>query len=448
MRNMTEGSVCRHLLAYAVPLIFGNMLQLTYNAVDAILVSKGAGLRAYSAVSVCAPVSILIVQGVSGIGIGASVYISKFFGANDFRKLKRCFSTTILFCSLLSLFIMLFGTGLSGSLLRIMNVPPEILTDASMYLRFLFLGNVFTFQYNILSNALRAIGDAKTPVYFVAISSVLNGILDYILIFPLRMGVFGAAVATLVSQLLSSLLCYLYVYLKTPLLSLRRGEWVWDWRLLRGILGSGFITALQQTCQPIGKVLIQSVINLQGTVIITAFDIGMRIDDFGRIPTQTISNAIMTSVAQNRGAKKEARMLESFRKGLMLQLGYAPLILLFTLTFRRPLVQLFAPGNGGEEMIRIAAGYLMFKSLGIFWPAITNTIQGYFRGINQMGITLLSTFIQIFIRTVLVYLIVPRIGINGEALATVLGLSCMMIFEYGYFFFFYYPKRKRQLGLP
>lgn len=156
----------------------------------------------------------------------------------------------------------------------------------------------------------------------------------------------------------------------------------------------------------------------------------------------------MTSVAQNRGAKKEARMLESFRKGLMLQLGYAPLILLFTLTFRRPLVQLFAPGNGGEEMIRIAAGYLMFKSLGIFWPAITNTIQGYFRGMNQMGITLLSTFIQIFIRTVLVYLIVPRIGINGEALATVLGLSCMMIFEYGYFFFFYYPKRKRQLGLP
>ena len=170
MRNMTSGSIYRHLLAYAIPLIFGNFLQLTYNAVDSILVSKGAGVAALSAVSVSNPVSVLLVQSISGLGIGASVYMSKFYGAGEGEKLKRSLSTTILFGTIAGGITTLLGIPLAAPILEAMHTPLDIMHDSAVYLRLLFLGNFFTFQYNIMSSALRAVGDSKTPVTFVGIS--------------------------------------------------------------------------------------------------------------------------------------------------------------------------------------------------------------------------------------------------------------------------------------
>ncbi len=434
MRNMTSGSIYRHLLAYAIPLIFGNFLQLTYNAVDSIVVSKGAGVAALSAVSVSNPVSVLLIQSVSGIGIGASVYMSKYYGAGDIDKLKRSLSTTLIFGTIAGFLVMLLGVVCSHPILQLMNTPLSIMTDSLIYLRLLFIGNFFTFQYNIMSSALRAVGDSKTPVTFVGISSVLNAALDCLFIFGFHWGVFGAALATVIAEAVSAILCYIYVYRHIPALKLGAHEMILDRVLLKKILSSGLITALQQSCQPIGKLLVQSVINVQGIDVIAAFNAGCKIEDYGRIPAQTISHGMMTCAAQNRGAKDKGRVKETLWKGVLIGLVYYPIICILILLLRRPLIGLFAPDSGGEEMIRLGVSYLSVKAFTIIYPCLTNAMQGFMRGMGNMTITLISTVLQITVRTIFVYILVPRIGITGEAYACAIGWTCMLVFEYSYYF--------------
>ena len=436
---MTSGSIYRHLLAYAIPLIFGNFLQLTYNAVDSILVSKGAGVAALSAVSVSNPVSVLLVQSISGLGIGASVYMSRFYGAGEGEKLKRSLSTTILFGTIAGGVTTLLGILLAAPILKAMHTPLDIMHDSAVYLRLLFLGNFFTFQYNIMSSALRAVGDSKTPVTFVGISSVLNACLDWVFIFLFHWGVFGAALATVIAEALSAVLCYIYVYRHIPALALRRDELILDHKLLRSILSSGLITALQQSCQPIGKLLVQSVINVQGIDVIAAFNAGCKIEDYGRIPAQTISHGMMTCAAQNRGAGDRKRVKETLWKGILIGLIYYPIICALILLFRHPLIQLFAPTSGGEEMVRLGVSYLSIKAFTIIFPCVTNAMQGFMRGMGNMTITLISTILQISVRTVFVYILVPKIGITGEAYACAIGWTAMILFEYSYYFL---PRKK------
>lgn len=431
---MTSGSIYHHLLAYAIPLIFGNFLQLTYNAVDSILVSKGAGVAALSAVSVSNPVSVLLVQSISGLGIGASVYMSRFYGAGEGEKLKRSLSTTILFGTIAGGITTLLGILLAAPILEAMHTPLDIMHDSAVYLRLLFLGNFFTFQYNIMSSALRAVGDSKTPVTFVGISSVLNACLDWVFIFLFHWGVFGAALATVIAEALSAVLCYIYVYRHIPALALRRDELILDHKLLRSILSSGLITALQQSCQPIGKLLVQSVINVQGIDVIAAFNAGCKIEDYGRIPAQTISHGMMTCAAQNRGAGDRKRVKETLWKGILIGLIYYPIICALILLFRHPLIQLFAPTSGGEEMVRLGVSYLSIKAFTIIFPCVTNAMQGFMRGMGNMTITLISTILQISVRTVFVYILVPKIGITGEAYACAIGWTAMILFEYSYYF--------------
>ena len=230
------------------------------------------------------------------------------------------------------------------------------------------------------------------------------------------------------------MLCYIYVYRHIPALALRRDELILDHRLLRSILSSGLITALQQSCQPIGKLLVQSVINVQGIDVIAAFNAGCKIEDYGRIPAQTISHGMMTCAAQNRGAGDRKRVKETLWKGILIGLIYYPIICALILLFRHPLIQLFAPTSGGEEMVRLGVSYLSIKAFTIIFPCVTNAMQGFMRGMGNMTITLISTILQISIRTLFVYILVPKIGITGEAYACAIGWTVMILFEYSYYF--------------
>ena len=199
MKKMTQGSIVRHLLAYALPLILGNFFQLTYNAVDSIIIGKFAGEGALAAVSASNPVMTIVILGVSGISIGASVLMSRFYGAGDETSLRREVATTILFGGALSLAVFALGMPLAVPILRLMSVPQEILPMAGTYLRIIFVGFLFTFQYNILAAALRSVGDSRTPVIFLALASVLNGTLDAVFIAVLHWGVAGAGLATVIA---------------------------------------------------------------------------------------------------------------------------------------------------------------------------------------------------------------------------------------------------------
>ncbi|MBR3796201.1 MAG: MATE family efflux transporter [Clostridia bacterium] len=428
-RKMTQGSIAMHLLAYALPLILGNIFQLTYNAVDSIVIGKFAGEQALAAVSAANPVMTVVILGVSGISIGASVLMSRFFGAGDEEKLRREVATTMIFGAAASLVVFVLGLIFSGSLLHISNVPQEILPMATRYLRIIFVGFLFTFQYNILAASLRSVGDSRTPVVYLALSSVLNGCMDVLFVAGLKWGVAGAGLATVIAQGVSAVLCFAHMQRRTPLLHLGWKDLRVDRELLQETLRSGSITALQQACQPVGKVLIQSVINAQGVAVIAAFNAVSRVDDFACIPEQSISSAMMTCVAQNRGAGKKTRVKETLRRGMMMEAAYGVFILLLVQLVKRPVMQLFA-AQDSVEMIIMGVDYLTLMAFFYILPGMTNGIQGFFRGMGEMKTTLVGTFIQISIRALVVYILVPRIGLSGAAWACAIGWSFMLLYAY------------------
>lgn len=429
MRKMTQGSIARHLIAYALPLILGNLFQLTYNAVDSIVIGKFAGENALAAVSAANPVMTIVILGVSGVSIGASVLMSRFYGAGDEDALRREVATTIVFGAIASLVVFAVGLPLSRPVLRLMNVPDEILEMAACYLQVIFVGFLFTFQYNILAAALRSVGDSRTPVVYLALASVMNAGLDVLLVAGLRWGVVGAGVATVAAEGISALLCARHIYRKIPLLHLGLRELKIDRRLLGETVSSGAITALQQACQPIGKALIQSVMNAQGVSVIAAFNAVSRVDDFACIPEQSISSSMMTCIAQNRGAGEHARVGETLRRGMMIEAAYGVLICAAVLLVKEPVMRLFA-AQDSMQMVSMGVDYLTLMAFFYILPGITNGIQGYFRGMGEMKTTLVATFIQISIRALVVAVLVPHVGLNGAAWACAIGWSAMLCYTF------------------
>ena len=428
---MTEGSIARHLTAYALPLILGNLFQLLYNAVDSVVIGRYAGEAAVAAVSAANPVMTIAVLGVSGLTIGASVLMSRFFGAGDEKKLRREVSTLCLFGLAASLVILALGMPLAVPFLRLLNTPEEVMGRAAAYLRIVLLGFPFTFQYNALASAMRSVGDSRGPVWCLAAASVLNTALDILTVGVLGMDVQGAAIATVIAQATAAGLC-LRLMRRAPLLRLSRREMKIGRALLRETLGIGTVTALQQVCLPLGKVLIQSVINAQGVAMIAAFNACARMDDFAIVPEQSISSALMTCMAQNLGAGKRDRARQSFRVGLMIEVCYGLCVCVAVYLLRRPIMLLFAP-SPEADMVELGVAYLGILSLFYVLPAVNNTLQGAFRALKRMRVTLAGTVLQMGTRVILIALLVPRVGITGAAWATVTGWVLMVGIEGAYF---------------
>lgn len=429
--HMTEGSIPRHIIAYSIPLILGNLFQLTYNAVDSIIVGRFIGKEALAAVGTASPVMNIIVLGISGICIGASVIMSEFFGARDYQNLKKEMATTSIFGLYFSILVVILGIFFSPALLRALQVPEEILDITCLYLRIIFLGAPFTYFYNALSAALKSVGDSKTPLTFLMFSSILNGVLDVIFIGYFHLGIICSATTTVIAEATSAILCIIYVYRKIPLLQLELHEFTMDRCLLKRTIQYGSITALQQACQPVGKLLIQGAVNTMGIDAIASFNAVNRIDDYACLPEQSISHGITTFTAQNRGARKHERILRGFRIGLTLEFCYWILICAVTWIFKRPFMQLFVT-EADQQVVALGCSYLSLMAVFYIFPGFTNGFQGFFRGMGNMSITLLGTFIQTSLRVIFVYILVPRIGMNGVAVACAIGWSVMLLVEIPY----------------
>ena len=437
--DMTAGSITKHLAGYSVPLILGNLFQLTYNAVDSIIAGRFIGKEALAAEGMASPVMNIVILGISGICMGAGVLMSEFFGAKKYEDLKREMSTAVLFGLWFSLAVVVLGVAATPTLLRALHVPEELMGMTTVYLRIIFLGAPFTYFYNALASALKSVGDSRTPLKFLMFSAVLNGVLDLVFIGGLGFGIVCSATTTVIAEAVSALLSIVYIYRKIPLLRLGKGEFRLDRRLLRSTLRFGSVTALQQSCQPIGKLLIQGAVNPLGVDMIAAFNAVNRVDDFAFTPEQSISHGITTFVAQNRGAGRKERIREGFLKGLRLEFLYWVFICLMITLLKRPVMGLFVTGDSAGRIVELGSRYLGTMALFYLFPAFTNGIQGYFRGMGNMNITLVCTFIQTSLRVVFTWLLAPVMGIYGVAFACAIGWSAMLLVEIPYYF--YYNRR-------
>ncbi len=436
--NMTEGNIARHLISYSIPLVLGNLFQLTYNAVDSIIVGRFIGKEALAAVGTAAPVMDIIILGISGICIGASVLMSNFFGAGKEDLVKKEMATTAMFGLYFSLIIVALGMMITKPLLRVLSVPAEILNITATYLRIIFIGAPFTFFYNAIASALKSVGDSKTPLKFLMLCSVLNGLLDVIFIGFLGFGIVCSAMTTVFAEALSAILCIIYVYRKIPLLQLKPSEFKIDRKLLKETLQFGTVTALQQSIQPIAKLLIQGAVNPMGVDVIAAFNAVQKVEAYACLPEQSISSGITTFVAQNAGAKKDKRIREGFRVGMLLEFLYWTMLCVVVLLLREPIMTLFV-GSENTAIVNLGGDYLKLMAFFLLFPGFTNGMQGYYRGRKCMKMTLLGTFIQASLRAVFVYVLTPFMGLNGVAFACAIGWSAMLLVEIPYYF--YYNRR-------
>lgn len=434
MKDFTVGKTYPQLINYAVPLILGNFFQLTYNAVDSIILGRFAGKECLAAVGIANPVMNIMIFLIVGICLGAGIIMSEFYGAKDEKKLKSEISTTITIGFAFTLVVSTLCFIFVKPLLLAVRCPEDLIDHTANYLRIVFAGLVFTFFYNVYASALRSAGDSTSPIICVAISAVFNGILDFFLVAVCGLEMHGAAYATVASQLISCILIISYVYKKVPLLALKPKEFKVERSLVMRTVNYSWATALQQCVLYVGKLLVQCAVNPLGVDAIATFNAGTKIDDFCYQPTQSIGHTITTFMAQNRGAKNPKRQREGFLKGLSLEWIYIFVTSVLVVLFRNRLIMLFA-GKNEPEVLRLGSQYLFLMGCLYIFPATTNGIQAFFRGTGDVKITVISTTTQIIFRVAFSFIFCPIFGILGTTYACLAGWIAMLAVELPIFFF-------------
>ena len=427
-KDLTTGKIMPILVNFTVPLVLGNLFQLTYNAVDSIIVGHFVGKEALPAVGICNPVSTLMRLFLNGLCMGASILMGIQYGAKDYETLHRQISTTLLSGAVFSFFLTLVCVIFAVPILLLLQVDPSIMDMTVQYLRIIFLGLMFTFLYNFFSSTLRALGDSASPLYFLIISAILNIFGDLFFVIVLKAGSNGCAISTVLSEALCCLFCIIYIQKKVPILRLGKKWLVFDARLLKKTIAYGWASAMQQATVQMGKIAIQALVNTMGVSVAAAFAVVNRIDDFAITPEQNIAHAMTALMAQNKGAGKNDRMREGFRCGMILELVYGAAVMLICLGFARPLMSLFVKD---EEVIGHGVVYLHLIAGMYILPAITNSLQGFFRGIGDLKVTLMSSFTNMTVRVIAAapMVLLWNFGIEALPYSYLAGWIAMLLVE-------------------
>ena len=427
-KDLTTGKIMPILVNFTVPLVLGNLFQLTYNAVDSIIVGHFVGKEALAAVGICNPVSTLMILFLNGLCMGASILMGIQYGAKDYETLHRQISTTLLSGAFFSFFLTLVCVIFAVPILLLLQVDPSIMSMTVPYLRIIFLGLMFTFLYNFFSSTLRALGDSASPLYFLIISAILNIFGDLFFVIVLKAGSNGCAISTVLSEALCCLFCIIYIQKKVPILRLGKKWLVFDARLLKKTIAYGWASAMQQATVQMGKIAIQALVNTMGVSVAAAFAVVNRIDDFAITPEQNIAHAMTALMAQNKGAGKNDRMREGFRCGMILELVYGAAVMLICLGFARPLMSLFVKD---EEVIGHGVVYLHLIAVIYILPAVTNALQGFFRGIGDLKVTLMSSFTNMTVRVIAAapMVLLWNFGIEALPYSYLAGWIAMLLVE-------------------
>ena len=427
-KDLTTGKIMPILVNFTVPLVLGNLFQLTYNAVDSIIVGHFVGKEALAAVGICNPISTLMILFLNGLCMGASILMGIQYGAKDYKTLHRQISTTMLSGVVFSFFLTLFCVVFAVPILHLLQVDASIMEMTRQYLRIIFLGLMFTFLYNFFSSTLRALGDSASPLYFLIISTVLNIFGDLFFVIVLKAGSNGCAISTVLSEALCCLFCIIYIQKKVPILRLGKKWLVFDSRLLKKTIAYGWASAMQQATVQMGKIAIQALVNTMGVSVAAAFAVVNRIDDFAITPEQNIAHAMTALMAQNKGAGKNDRMREGFRCGMILEIVYGAAVMVICQVFAGELMALFVKD---EEVIGHCVIYLHLIAVMYILPAVTNAIQGFFRGIGDLKVTLMSSFTNMAVRVIAAapMILLWNFGIEALPYSYLAGWVAMLLVE-------------------
>ena len=381
-KDMTQGSPLKLILAFAVPLMLGSLFQQFYNLADTIIVGRFVGVDALAAVGSVGGLNYLVLGFVNGIACGFSIPISWTFGAKDYREMRRYTANTVWLSLFFAVVLTVVTVALTRAVLVWTNTPDNIIDIPDIYIRSIFWGIPFTLLYNVTSALMRALGDSKRPLYFLLVASVLNIGLDYLLIVSMGMGVDGAAIATVLSQLLSGGLCAFWFFTRTAKqeeLTFRGQSSLLSAGHCKRLAYIGFPMGFEYSVSAIGAVIMQDAINLLGSTAVAAQTAGEKIRQMFTLPMESVGMAMATYVGQNHGAHRTDRIQQGIKDGCTIQLTYcvAAWVVIF---FVKPYAVGLVLGDADPAVTAGAIQYLAIMSLLFCFHGLLmifrNTLQG------------------------------------------------------------------------
>lgn len=387
VKDMTEGKPLKLILSFCIPLIFGNLFQQMYNMVDSIIVGQFVGVDALAAVGATGSLNFLILGFVNGLCSGFSIPIAQSFGAGNFTEMRRRVANAFYLGSFVAFLVTVLTMLYTPWMLHTMQTPKDIYEDSYAYIIILFAGTYATMLYNLLAGFMRALGDSRTPLYFLAIASLLNIILDLLFILAFHMGVSGAAWATVISQGVSAILCLFYIRWKFRILRFEQGELRPSWRQEKRLLSISIPMALQFSITAIGSIVLQTAVNSLGSGVVAAVTAAGKIQIILVQPMETIGITMATFAGQNLGAGKIDRIRQGTRQSLLLAVGYSVFACL-VVTFLGYYIALLFVHPEEKLILSQLQGFLRIN--GIFYPVLgllfvlRNTLQGLGYGFLPM----------------------------------------------------------------
>ncbi len=432
-KDMTNGSIMKNIIKFCFPLMLGNLFQQFYNMADIIIVGQFVGKTALSAVGSVGSLNFLVIGSVIGLCTGFTVPVAQRFGAQDFVSLKKYISNIIYTTAVLGVVITTLAVLFTHPLLRLLNTPADIYEDAYNYISIIFAGIGATMLYNILASLVRALGDSKTPLYFLVFSSILNIGLDILLITQFSLGVRGAAIATVFSQAVSGVLCLLYVKKKFPVLHTTKETRGLDFNFIANLIKNGIPLSLQFSITAIGSVMLQSCVNGLGADAIAAVTIGGKTQLMITLPSETIGATMTVFCGQNLGAGKIDRIKKGVGRGVVLA-GCYTVIGFLVAKFLGPYISLLFISGAESGIINLAQQYINVGSYFYFILSILFLFRNSIQGLGYSSVAMFAGFFELVARAIMGFGFVNTLGYDAACIANPVAWIAADIFLIPAFF--------------
>lgn len=416
VKDMTEGKPIKLILAFCLPLVAGNIFQQLYNMVDSIVVGKFVGVNALAAVGATGSINFLVLGFALGLCSGFGIPISQSFGAQDEVGVRKFVINSIYLCLIATIVLTTLTMIFTPSLLTLMNTPADIYQDSYTYISIMFMGIVATIYYNMLSSILRALGDSKTPLLFLAIASILNVILDLVFVINFKMGVAGVAWATLVAQAVSAILCAVFMIKRFPILKFKKEEYRFDVTCCKRLLSIGVPMALQFSITAIGSVMIQTAVNGLGSARVAAVTAANKIQMMVTQPMDTLGITMATYCGQNLGAKKIDRIEKGLKVSFALSFGYCIIACIFMWGFGTFIAQLFIDASETAIMADVSL-FLRMNSILFFLLGALFIMRNSLQGLGYSALTMLAGVAELIGRAIVAFVFVGIFGYTAICFA-------------------------------
>lgn len=430
-KNLTEGGIRKTMLIFSIPMILGNRLQQIYNIADTMIVGHFVGAEALAAVGSAYTLMTFITSIIIGLCMGSSAVFSMAYGAGNKDELKE--SIWVSFWFILTVTVMLNAVVVifNKPILRILQIPEDVYPLMNLYVRIIYCGIIFTFIYNYFACLLRAVGNSVTPLIFLAISSVLNIVLDIWFVAGLKLGVRGAAEATVISQAVSGIGIAVFTMKRMPELRIPKEYRHFGKEIFHKVTTYSFLTCAQQSVMNLGILMIQGLVNSFGTVIMAAFAVAVKIDTLAYMPAQEFGNAFSLFISQNYGAGKFDRIEKGVKQALAVSTVFCMIVSAIVWIFSPQMIEIFLD-NADPQIIKAGVDYLHIEGVFYFGIGCLFLLYGLYRAINKPMMSLILTILSLGTRVALAYLFAPNplFGVNaiwwaipiGWGIADVVGI--------------------------